>query len=45
MYILRRLFEKSAYLVDITRDRIFWYQKTKKISLLDDFKWNKILNF
>ena len=38
MYILRRLFKKSAHLVDmITRGRIIGKQKTKNISLVDDF--------
>ena len=38
LYILRRLMKKTVYLVDmITRDRIIWNQKTKKISLVEDF--------
>ena len=38
IYILRRIFKKSVYLVDmITRDKIIWKQRTKKISSVDDF--------
>ena len=44
--------KKSVYLVDmITRNRIIWNKKTKKIPLVDDFvlclneEFKKILNF